>query len=298
MTFHLRGVIVPIVTPFDANGALDTAAVRPLVDYLIARGVAGLYPGGTTGEGFLLSLAERQALAEAVVAAAGGRVPVIVQTGCITTAETIALTQHAQAIGADGAAMIPPYVYHHSDAALLEHYAAVAASVPDLPLLLYNFPAISNNTITVNLVLELRRHAPNIVGMKDSSGSLEMLVRLKSATGGAFLAYNGGDGQVLMAVAAGLDGCVSGNGNVAPELMVALYNAATAGDLAQARFLQQRVNQMRDLLGDGSDLSLFKQMLARRGVPVGDVRPPLRRAEFAVVEQRWQALLDAGALDS
>ncbi len=291
MNLMLKGVIVPIVTPFDAAGALDTAAIRPLVDYLIAHGVAGLYPGGTTGEGFLLSLAERRALAEAVVAAAGGRVPVIVQSGCITTAETIALTEHAQSIGADGAAIIPPYVYHHSDAALLDHYAAVAQRVPDLPLLLYNFPAISNNTLTPALVLALRERASNIVGMKDSSGSLEMLARLKAATGGAFLAFNGGDGQVLASAAMGLDGCVSGNGNVVPELMTALYRAAESGDLNRARALQQKVNRVRDLLGDGSDLSLFKQMLHRRGIGVGDVRAPLRKASPAMVEERWQALL-------
>jgi 4-hydroxy-tetrahydrodipicolinate synthase len=294
MTLRLKGVIVPIVTPLDAGGALDATAVQPLVDYLIARGVAGLYPGGTTGEGFLLSLDERRTLAEAVVAASAGRVPVLVQTGCITTAETIALTRHAQSIGADGAAMIPPYVYHHSDAALIEHYAAVAHSVPDLPLLLYNFPAISHNTITVDLVLALRNLAPNLVGMKDSSGSLDMLVRLKEATGGEFLAYNGGDGQVLASAALGLDGCVSGNANVIPEVIVALYQAAASGDLVRARRLQQQVNQVRDLLGDGSDLSMFKQMLARRGVPVGDVRAPLRPAAPEVVEARWQTLTQAG----
>jgi dihydrodipicolinate synthase/N-acetylneuraminate lyase len=294
MTLQLKGVIVPIVTPFDSAGKLDVAAVRPLVDYLIGGGVAGLYPGGTTGEGFLLSLGERRELAEAVVKASGGRVPVIVQTGCITTAETVELTQHARSIGADGAAMIPPYVYRHSDTALLDHYTAVALSVPELPLLLYNFPAISNNTLTVDLVLKLREHAPNIVGMKDSSGSLEMLAHLKAATGDTFLAFNGGDGQVLASAAMGLDGCVSGNGNVVPEMMVALYTAAARGDMVQARAWQRQVNQVRDLLGDGGDLSLFKQMLARRGIPVGDVRAPLRKALPAVVEQRWQALAALG----
>jgi dihydrodipicolinate synthase/N-acetylneuraminate lyase len=296
MTLKLKGVIVPIVTPMDAAGGFDAAAVRPLVDYLVAAGAAGLYPGGTTGEGFLLTIPERRALAEAVVAAAAGRVPVIVQTGCITTAETIELTEHARATGADAAAVIPPYVYRHSDAALLDHYAAVAGRVPDLPLLLYNFPAISNNTLTTSLVLKLREICPNVVGMKDSSGSLEMLAQLKVATDGAFLAFNGGDGQVLAGAAMGLDGCVSGNGNVVPELMAALYRAAAAHDLDQARGLQQQVNQVRELLGDGGDLSLFKQMLAKRGIPVGDVRPPLRKASAEIVEDRWRRLAALGVL--
>ncbi len=291
MRFALHGVIVPIVTPFNQAGELDIAALDPLIDFLVARGVAGLFPAGTTGEGFLLTMSERRSLAEGVVAAAAGRVPVIIQTGAPTTEAALDLTRHAQAVGVDAAALIPPYVYHHSDEALFSHYVAVAEAVPELPILLYNFPAISNNMLHVGLVERIMAAAPNVVGMKDSSGSLETLTRLKAAAGDAFLAFNGGDGQVLMSVAMGLNGCVSGNANVVPELLVALYHTAAAGDMEQARRLQHRVNAVRDLLGDGSDLSLFKQMLGRRGIPVGDVRSPLRRADPATVARHWQALV-------
>ena len=293
----LHGVIVPTLTPFQDGGALDVAAVATLVDYLVERGVHGLFAGGTTGEGFLLSLEERRRLAEVTVTAAAGRIPVIIQTGTPTTADTLALTRHAHEAGADAAAILPPYVYHHSSAALLRHYTTVAQSVPDLPILLYNFPAISNNALTFDLIMEMRSQAPNIVGMKDSSGSLETLVRLKTATDGAFLAFNGGDGQVLMGLAMGLDGCVSGNANVTPELLVALYDATVSGDLAQARRLQLTLNQVRDLLGDGGNLSLFKRMIARRGVDVGDVRPPLLPAEEALVDERWRRLAALDVFD-
>ena len=294
MDFSVRGVIVPILTPFNERGNLDAGATQQLVDYLIERGVAGLFPGGTTGEGFLLGLDERRRLAEIVVAAADARVPVIVHTGATTTADTLALTLHAEEIDADAVAIIPPYVYHHSDEGLLAHYAAVADAVPDLPILLYNFPAICNNVLSFDLVMALMERAPNIVGMKESSGSLETLLRLHAATDGAFLAFNGGDGQVLMSAAMGLNGCVSGNANVVPELLVALHRASTTGNLAEARILQQRLNTVRRLLGDGSNLSLFKQMVARRGIDVGDVRAPLVRASPELVEERWQQLLAIG----
>jgi len=290
MHFRLKGVVVPLVTPFDDNGQLAVAAIAPLVDYLIAAGVAGLFPAGTTGEGFLLTLAERRQLAEAVVAATAGRVPVIIHTGTPTTAETLDLTHHAQAIGAQAVAILPPYVYHHSDAALLRHYVTIANRVPDLPIYLYNFPAISHNTLTTPLILALREAAPNIIGMKDSSGALATLTEVVAATDGQFNAINGGDGQVLMAFAMGFDGCVSGNANVVPELLVALYQAVSRGDLAQARTLQQQLNQVRTLLGDGGNLSLFKGMLARRGVPVGDVRAPLLPAGAELVAEKWEAL--------
>ncbi|MCB0128060.1 MAG: dihydrodipicolinate synthase family protein [Caldilineaceae bacterium] len=291
MNFRLQGVIVPLVTPFAAHGRLDLAAIPRLVNHLVDCGVAGLFPGGTTGEGFLLSLEERRQLAATVVDAAAGRVPVIVQTGTPTTAETLALTEHAQAVGAQAVAILPPYVYHHADAALLRHYITVAQSVPDLPIYLYNFPAISHNTLTTALILALRAEAPNIVGMKDSSGSLATLTEVVAATDGAFNAINGGDGQVLMALAMDFDGCVSGNANVVPELLVALYQAVTNGALPKARKLQQQLNAVRILLGDGGNLSLFKAMLARRGVPVGDVRAPLLPATAEQIAAKWDELL-------
>lgn len=296
MDFRLQGIIVPIVTPFTADGELDTGAVKPLVDYLIARGVSGLFPGGTTGEGFLLSFAERKKLAEAVVDAAAGRARVVVHAGTTTTADTLDLTLHAHAVGADAVAIIPPFVYHHSDAALLQHYKSVAQCVPEFPIYLYNFPAISNNALSADLILSLMNEAPNVLGMKDSSGSLEVLAQVVAATDGRFNAINGGDGQALMALAMGFDGCVSGNANVVPELMVSLYESVAAGDLAQARVQQQRLNRVRDLLGDGGNLALFKGMLARRGVMVGGVRAPQMPTTDELVEARWGALTELGVV--
>ena len=290
MDFRLNGIITPIVTPFNATGQLDVVALSRLVEYLIERGIAGLFPGGTTGEGFLLGLDERRLLTEAVVEFVDGRVPVIIHTGTPTTADTIALTQHAQSVGAQAVAILPPYVYHHSDEALVRHFVTAAQSVPDFPVYLYNFPAISHNTLTAEPILAMRAAAPNIIGMKDSSGSLETLTQVVAATDGQFNAINGGDGQALMALAMGFDGCVSGNANVVPELMVALYQAATAGNLAEARALQQKLNQVRTILGDGGNLSLFKAILAQRGVEVGDVRAPLLPASAELIAAKWAEL--------
>lgn len=291
MNLSIKGVIVPIVTPFDKEGQLDTHATKKLVDYLITRGVNGLFPGGTTGEGPLLSLSERRLLAETVVEAADGRIPVIVHAGAITTADTIELAQHAQQIGAQAAAIIPPYFFGHCDEAMFQHFKAVAQHVPDFPLYLYNNPGVGNNNrLSFDLVDRLIETCPNIIGMKDSSGSFEMLVRLSYKYSDRFNTANGGDGQILMGVAAGIDACVSGNANVVPELVVTLHQAATEGNMVLARKLQQHMDSVRQLLEDGRDLSLFKAGLARRGLPVGKVRPPLLQASESVVDQRWQGI--------
>jgi 4-hydroxy-tetrahydrodipicolinate synthase len=291
MNLNVKGIIVPTVTPFNDRGELDLEANARLVDFLIHRGIAGLFPAGTTGEGSLLTSPERQALAAATVEAAAGRVPVIVHSGAITTAETIQLTRHAQAIGAAAAAVIPPYFYRHTEEALFQHFDAVAAAVPEFPIYLYNNPGVgNNNSLSLALITRLVEARPNIIGIKDSSGALGVLVRLADLYQGQFNTATGGDGMILMGTVSGVDAFVSGNANVVPELVVALHRAAAAEDLAVARALQQRLNRVRDLLEDGLNLSLFKAMLACRGLAVGPVRPPLVQVSETIIAERWQAL--------
>jgi 4-hydroxy-tetrahydrodipicolinate synthase len=294
MRLRIKGVIVALLTPFDEQGNLHKAATARLVEFLVGRGIHGLFPGGTTGEGPLLTGQERRQLAETVVEAADGRVPVIVHTGAVTTAETLELAQHAQSIGAQATAIIPPYYYHHSDEALFRHFESIATQTPDLPIYLYNYPAVAGNHLSVDLITRLVECCPNIVGMKDSSGTLDTLAACSSLRGGSFSAATGSDGLILAAMAMGVDACVSGNANVVPELVVALYHAAAEGNLELARELQTKVDTVRGLLGDGRDLTLFKGILAQRGLDVGAVRAPLLQAPEAVIEQHWHALSALG----
>ena len=294
MSFKVKGVIVPLLTPFDEQGKIYTTATKQLIEFLIERGIHGLFPGGTTGEGPLLTIQERRQFAETVLKAAGGRVPVIVHTGAITTAEALGLTQHAQAVGAQAAAIIPPYYYHHSDEALFRHFESIATQTPDFPIYLYNYPSVAGNHLSVDLIARLVEYCPNIVGIKDSSGTLDTLAACSSLRDDNFNTANGSDGLILAAMAMGFDACVSGNANVVPELVVALYHAATEGNLELARELQSKVDAVRQLLGDGGDLSLFKGILAQRGLEVGAVRAPLLQAPEAVITQRWHAISALG----
>ena len=278
MSLRVKGVIVPLLTPFDDRGELDCPTLVHLVDFLIERGVHGLFPGGTTGEGPLLSTEERLTLAETVVRAANGRLPVIIHTGAITTREAIELTRHAHDCGAAAAALITPYYFRFSAEALFQHFASVCEAVPDYPIYLYNNPAVTNNVIDSTLVARLADAYPQIIGMKDSSGRLENLLQCMPLHNGTFNTASGNDGDILAALALGIDACVSGNANYFPELITALYPAASSADLAVAQTLQGQVNMIRQILEDGQDLSLFKGVLARRGLGNAYVRPPLLRA--------------------
>jgi 4-hydroxy-tetrahydrodipicolinate synthase len=293
----IRGVIVPLLTPLNRDDRVDDNAARLLINALIEQGVHALFPLGTTGEGPLFSSSERTQFAETVIDAAAGRVPVIIHTGAITTEATLALTRHAQRAGASAAAVITPWYFRLSESQLIEYFVRVCDAVPDFPIYLYNNPGVAGNTISVHVVEEVYARCPNLAGLKDSGSSLDTLFSLKASLGEQFNTAIGPDGQICAGLALGLHATVSGNANVVPQLVVALYHAAAQNDFDSARELQALLNQVRAILRDGADLSLFKGVLARRGIPAGQVRAPLTQATSAQIDFCCTALDALGVWD-
>ncbi len=224
----------------------------------------------------LLNIAERKSLCEAVVEHVAGRAPVIVHTGCMGTAETIALTRHARSAGATVASIIVPYFFTLEDDSLFKHFVSVANAVPDWPILLYAFPGNAKNDISAQLLERLLAAAPNIVGIKSSNTDLLRLQAYLAVGGPEFLTVCGVDGLMLPALALGAQAQISGNSNAFPEIFCALYDAFAAGDMARARMQQQRINRVRQILKDGLHPAYFKAALNLRGVAAGWVRPPMR----------------------
>ena len=279
----LEGIICPMVTPFDEEGRVDELSLCQVADFLLDNKIDGLMVGGTTGEGMSLSTAERMAICEKAVDHVDGRAPVIAHTGCITTAETIALTQHAESVGASAASVIVPYFYTLDDDSLFQHFVSVANATPYFPVLLYTFPGNAKNYISPALLKRLLDATNNIVGFKSSNPDLVRFQEYIQTGGPEFTAICGVDGLMLPALALGAHGQISGNANVFPEEIKALYDAFKAGDLAKARQQQQRVDRTRIMLGDGLHPAYFKAGLRLRGVPAGFVRPPMR--ELSAMEQ-------------
>ena len=285
MTFKpIKGVITPTLTPFDDSGNVNLDAIQPLVDFLIGHGIKGVYPLGTTGEGVLLSNEERKLVAETTVKAVDGAVPVIVHTGTATTRDTIELTQHAYDVGADAVAVITPYYFQLSDEALEEHFSAVAESTPDLPIYLYKFPAVTGNTISIELVTQLANKHENIVGLKDSSGDLLTLFASNHLQKGQFNTAMGPDELIVGGLAMGIDASVSGHSNLVPEIVVGIYDAMAKGDLEEAKRYQYKLNAVNKILQTGSWLPLVKGLMIERGIPVGGVRRPLLTAPDALIQ--------------
>lgn len=286
----LGGVIPAVLTPYDAAGRVDEKVLRRYVDFLISAGVHGLFPCGTNGEGLLLSLEERKMVAAVVVDQAAHRVPVIVQTGAITTAETVALTEHAAAIGADAVGVVAPYYFPHDEASLEQHFAAVARSVPELPVYLYNIPGNARNAISPRLVARLREQYPNIAGIKDSSKDLNRLEEFVACGGQDFTVIVGTDSLIYPALTVGAAGVVSAVANVFPEAVVQLYQYYVEGRHQEAKTQQYFVNSLRDALKMGPYITPYKEALRWRGIDLGGQRPPLRPLTDAEKERLRQAL--------
>jgi 4-hydroxy-tetrahydrodipicolinate synthase len=295
MQLKLKGIIPAVLTPF-VNDEVDYVSLAKYIDWLIGHGVHGLFPVGTNGEGAVLSTGERKLVAETVVKAANKRVPVLVQTGATSTKESIELTAHARAIGADGAGVVAPYYFPHDDQCLEEHYVAVAEAVPDFPIYLYNIPGNAKNDIKPKVAEKIAARCPNIAGIKDSSKDLGRLENYMSVLGPEFTAIVGTDALVYPAIMMGASGVVSAVANVFPEHMVALYQAIENSDYARAKELQYFVNKLRDALKIGPYISPYKKALELRGIEFGGVRRPLRAMTPEEATNMQQALNKLGVL--
>jgi 4-hydroxy-tetrahydrodipicolinate synthase len=272
----IRGTITAMVTPFDGEGALDTEATQRVAVWLAERGVDCVFVGGTTGEGLLLSLEERKRLTEATVEAVGDRIGVLVQVGCANTADSVMLAEHAARASADGVVVLSPFFFQVDEMAMVAHFAAVAAAVPDTPTFLYNIPGNTRNSIAPGVVSALLEKAPSFAGIKDSSKDLTLLqVFVKLAPPG-FVVLVGSDSVLLPGMAVGAVGVVSGTSNVFPEAVADVVRAFEAGDLELARACQQRLNELLRVVEMGPPLAGYKAGLALRGMVVGGQRPPLR----------------------
>ena len=210
------GSLVALVTPMQADGAVDEDAFASFVDWQVAQGTQGLVPVGTTGESPTLSHAEHRRVVEITIRVAAGRVPVIAGAGSNSTAEAIELTRHAKEAGADGVLVVTPYYNKPTQEGMVLHFTAIADAV-DIPLIIYNIPPRSVVDMSVETMARLARH-PNIVGVKDATASLTRPLHTTAACGGDFIQLSGEDHTALPFLAAGGHGCISVTANVAPAL--------------------------------------------------------------------------------
>jgi 4-hydroxy-tetrahydrodipicolinate synthase len=228
------GTFTALVTPF-RNGEVDVEALEGMVEFQIQHGVSGLVPCGTTGETPAMSEAEDRVVVETVMRVANGRVPVIAGTGSNSTDMAIKYTRMAQEVGADGSLQVAPYYNKPTQEGLYRHFAAIAEST-DLPLVLYNIPGRTGVTISAETMARLAE-IPNIVGVKDSTLSMNMISDVISLCGEEFDVLSGDDPMTLPLIALGGRGVISVASNVAPGAVSDVVKALLGGDWERGREL-------------------------------------------------------------
>ncbi len=269
------GVTPAMATPLTGDGFQVNRAVIPqLVNFLISAGVRGLFIGGTTGEGILLSATQRRLLHEEVLTAASGRVPVLVHVGAIESATATILAAHAQEIGADGRVAVAPYYYPIHEAARLDYFRTVAAAAPDTPFFAYDIPHMAVNGVSPAMLHQIGATIPNFAGVKTSNHDAQVIRALIDAAPAGTLILAGNERIALGSLALGAHGLISGLSTAVPEPFVALTQAVAAGNLETARNIHQQINRLLDLIPAGARLGAIKQVLAERGIAVGDPVPP------------------------
>ncbi|MDX1688128.1 MAG: dihydrodipicolinate synthase family protein [Candidatus Promineifilaceae bacterium] len=270
-----HGILPAMATPLQEDGyTVNVEAIKPLVDLLIGAGVSGLFVGGTTGEGILLTPSERRRLHENALAAGGGRVPVILHIGANTTREAAGLAEHAQLLGADAIAAVTPTYYGMHDDALLDYYHAVAAAAPETPLLAYDIPHMAVNGVSPQLMQRLAETTPTLAGLKTSRPDAQMIRQLLDATPSALAVFAGNERIALGSLALGATGLISGLATAVPEPFVALTRAFATGDLAAAREQHRLINSLLDLMPAGARIGAIKAILQQRGISAGPAVPP------------------------
>jgi dihydrodipicolinate synthase/N-acetylneuraminate lyase len=253
------------VTPLrDGGAAVDLGAISPLWEFLRDGGVDGVFCCGTTGEGVLLSIEERQAMAARYREVCDGRL--IVHAGAQTTADTVELARHAAGIGVDGVAVIPPPYYPLDDDSLVDHFCAAAAACAPVPFYLYAFTARSGYPLPVAVVERVRERVPNVAGLKVSDSPFDAV---EPYLGLDLPVLVGSEPLIPQALAAGAAGSVSGLAAAFPELVLAVLREPGEATATPLRELRQRLGSARFIAG-------LKHELRRRGVAIEpDVRAPL-----------------------
>ena len=274
---ELKGIIVPIVTPmYPETEDVNIPELRNQIERQIDGGVHGIFTFGTNGEGYILSMKEKEEVLEAAIDQVKGRVPVYAGTGCISTRDTIYMSKRAEEMGADVLSIITPSFAAASQKELYDHYVEVAKHV-NIPIVLYNIPPRTGNKILPETVAKLAKDVDVIMGAKDSSGDIDNLkayIRETRDIGKDFAVLAGNDGSILTCLKEGGAGGIAGRANLYPKALASIYNYFVAGELDKAQEMQDAVATLQRVFKFGNPNTVIKKAVAMLGYPVGDCRKP------------------------
>jgi len=292
----LRGCATALVTPFKSDGTVDVEGLRSLIEYQIAGGIKLLVPCGTTGESATMTDEEDQLVIRTTVEVARGRAKVIAGTGSNSTAAAIEYSQTARQLGADAVLSVAPYYNKPTQEGLYAHFRAVAESVPGLPVVIYNVPGRTSSTIAAATTLRLAHDVENIVGVKEASGNLSLIMEILRDRPQGFRVISGDDSLTLAIIALGGEGLISVASNEVPALMSQLIDLALSGNWDDARTLHYRLLPLLEANFIESSPGPVKAAMAMMGLIEENFRLPLVPVQEKTRVRLREVLSELGVL--
>lgn len=269
-----QGIFPAFYACYEENGAISPQRIRAMARYLLEKGVQGVYVGGSSGECIYQSVDERQKVLEAVMDEVGGRMTVIAHVACNNTADSRALASHAESVGADAIASIPPIYFHLPENSIARYWNDISDAAPNTPFIIYNIPQLAGVGLSVSLLRKMKEN-PRLLGVKNSSMPVQDIQMWRDED---VLVFNGPDEQLLSGLAAGACGGIGGTYASMPELYLAIYKCFLQGDMEKGRVFQDEACRLiyRMCEADCNLYAVLKEVIRRRGGPdAGGVRSPL-----------------------
>ena len=291
-----QGVFPAFYACYEDDGSVSPARTRALAKYLLEKGVKGLYVGGSSGECIYQSVAERKVILENVMAEVGGKMTIIAHVACNNTADSQELARHAESLGVDAIASIPPIYFHLPPYGIADYWNDISAAAPNTDFIIYNIPQLAGVSLTIPLLREMKKN-PRVIGVKNSSMPTQDIQMWKDEGGPDFVVMNGPDEQFISGLAMGATGGIGGTYAVMPELYLKVMDLYQAGEMKLAAEIQNEICRIiyKMCSAHGNLYAVMKAVLKKHGMDVGSVRKPMPAlidADAAVVEES-SAMIDA-----
>ncbi len=296
-----KGIIPAFYACYDDEGNISKERTKAFVEFLVEKGVKGLYVGGSSGECIYHSVQDRKETLEAVMEASKGRLTIIAHVACNNTKDSCELARHAESLGVDAIATIPPIYFRLPEKAIAKYWNTISAAAPNTDYVIYNIPQLAGVALTPSLFDEMLKN-PRVIGVKNSSmpiQDIQMFKRQAKMNGKDIVIFNGPDEQFVGGRLIGAEGGIGGTYGVMPEVYVKLDELIKNGEFEKARELQDAANEVTYAMcsGIGNMYAVAKAVLKKRaGLEFGGVRAPLlnlEESDEAVVEKAYQLVLKA-----
>ena len=271
-----RGVIPAFYACYDEKGEISKERAKKFTSFLIDKGVKGLYVGGSSGECIYQSKEDRKLILESVMEVAKGKITIIAHIACNNTADGEELAAHAEKLGVDAIAAIPPIYFHLPDYAIADYWNDMSKAAPNTDFIIYNIPQLAGVSLTVSLYKKMRENN-KVIGVKNSSMPIFDIQTFKDVAGEDSVIFNGPDEQFVGGRIIGADGGIGGTYGVMPELFIEADKAVRECDFKKAQDIQFKINRIIAAMCSchGNLYAVMKEILRKQGIDIGGVRKPL-----------------------